>query len=84
MAEEVVKQEELTPEEKLLEVIQKGEASGAGTAPDASVTLGDETDGKPVSRPMGDGGGAFQITTLNKLLVLVVVVFLGFAGSPKA
>jgi len=79
--EEAVEQQEQTPEEKLLEVIQKGEAPVAEAGAEAaSVTLGDESDGQPVSRPVADGGGAFQIGTLNKVLVLVIVAFIGFAG----
>jgi hypothetical protein len=77
MAEEA--QQELTPEEKLLEVIQKGEAPQADIGTDSAPTLGDESDGQPISRPILEGSGVFRISTFNKVLVLVAVVFLGLS-----
>ncbi len=77
MAEE--EQQELTPEEKLLEVIQKGEAPVADGASNASATLGDESYGQPESRPIM-GGGTFSVGTLNKLLVAAATAILALSG----
>ncbi len=78
MAEE---QQELTPEEKLLEVIQKGE--GAETyGPDSAkdVTLGDESDGQPVDRAAMTVGGPIRLATVSRLLLIVAAVMLGLSG----
>ncbi|MBT3190959.1 MAG: hypothetical protein HN341_00230 [Verrucomicrobia bacterium] len=77
MAEE----QELTPEEKLLEVIQKGEApQGDATTGSAGLTLGDESDGQLVSRVALGGALPAGLSTARHLLVVVVVLLLGASG----
>ncbi len=72
-------EQELTPEEKLLEVIQKGEAAADGTA-DSSATLGDESDGLPVARPIVTSGGVFSVGVLNNVLGLAAILLLALCG----
>jgi hypothetical protein len=74
-------EQELTPEEKLLEVIQKGETP-QDEAPTAStgLTLGDESDGRPVSRSSASGSGPFRSRPLFHLLVLLIFALLCVSG----
>ncbi len=82
MAEE--EKQELTPEERLLEVIQKGDAPlGAGnvTASAAGLPLGDDSDGQPVDRsPSASGSAFFKMNTYSYALALGVLVLLACSG----
>lgn len=72
-----------TPEEKLLKVIQKGESPSEGvsvTDDGAEATLGDASNGKPILRPMLSGAGPLQLKTLNHLLMVIALVFVGLSG----
>ena len=76
MAEE----NELSPEEKLLELIQKGEPTvGESTSPSGALTLGDDSDGQTESRepqkPISVG-----LRSVNQLLALTAVALLALSG----
>ena len=75
MAEE----QELTPEEKLLKVIQKGDAPAqdAGSGGSAASILGEGQDSKPISK---SGDSPVKIGAVNNLLVLLAVIALCFSG----
>jgi len=82
---------ELTPEEKLLAVIQKGEARAvAGSTSSGGKTLGDGIDGQAVPRSGSSWVAPLRIRTVDQLLALAVVVLLGlsvyeaYLNLPKA
>ncbi len=74
MAEE----QELTPEEKLLKVIQKDDT----VASDASsvATVGDEKDAAPIAKSGMSGDSPVSLSVINKVLVLAALVAIGFSG----
>ncbi len=76
MAEE--EQQEQTPEEKLLEVIQKGESPTEGAS--VGFTLGDDSDGQPVDRVAPTSSGPFQTKSIGHVLSLAILVLLGSSG----
>jgi hypothetical protein len=82
MAED--EKQELTPEERLLEVIQKGDiplGTGSVTASAAGLTLGDDSDGQPVDRaPSASVSAFFEMNTYSYALALVVLVLLACSG----
>jgi hypothetical protein len=69
-------EQELTPEEKLLKVIQKGEVPqrSAGAEP---LTFGDEADAEPIAR---GGYGQISLAAVNRILVLLILVVIGLSG----
>ena len=76
MAEE----HELTPEEKLLEVIQKGESTPSEShLASGDVTLGDDSDGQVVSRDP-QKAGPISFRSMNQILVLIAVALLALSG----
>ncbi len=75
MAEE----QELTPEEKLLKVIQKGDAPTLNVGDELSggATEGDAKDSKSVLK---SGDSLIKLSTINTLLVFLALIALGFSG----
>lgn len=71
-------EQELTPEEKLLMVIQKGESPlGADANRTDELTFGDESDATPVSHSTGS---TISLGLINKILAVVVLIGLGLVG----
>ncbi len=73
--------EELTPEEKLLQVIQKGDASAPGaTSVASSPVIGDEKDSTPSAKSSAFGENPVSLKLINRILVVATLVAIGFSA----
>ena len=73
--------DELTPEEKLLEVIQKGDTSAPGATSVASRTvIGDEVDSTPIAKSSAFGENPISLKLINRILIFATLVAIGFSA----
>ncbi len=78
----MAKEQELTPEEKLLEVIQKGDTAPQGVSSDATgdALIGDGQDTAVVTKRGATGDSPVSLKVINRILVLVALVAIGFSA----
>jgi hypothetical protein len=73
--------EELTPEEKLLEVIQKGDTSAPrSTSVTSSTVIGDEPDSGITAKSSAFGETPVSLQLINRILVFATLVAIGFSA----
>lgn len=75
-------EQDLTPEEKLLEVIQKGDTPAKGRASDAlgSDMIGDGNDAVADTKHRGMNESPVSLKAINRILVVLALVAIGFSA----